>query len=76
MIVSPDFIDLPRIICFFDNMPVTIPERSNENPFPENKSGIIAVSPPTIGTLAFFAPFANPCTIFRKIAVSFLLAAI
>ncbi len=53
-----------------------MPARSNENPFPAIKSGMIAVSPPTIGTPAFFAPFANPCTIFLNTAWLFLFAAI
>ena len=61
------FILLPNIICFFDNMPTTIPARSNPNPLPEIKSGIMAVSPPTIGIDDFFAPRTSPETICLKI---------
>ena len=73
---SPDFILFPKTNSFFETNPKTIPAKSNENPLPEIKSGIIAVSPPTIGTTAFFAPFTKPCTIFLNNFLSFLFAAI
>ncbi len=75
IITSPFFILSPRTISFFETSPTTIPAKSNENPFPSNKSGIIAVSPPTIGTVAFLAPFTSPVTIFLNMVSLFLFAA-
>ena len=73
--ISLRFIAFPSSGFVFDT-PTTVPARSNEKPFPANMSGIIAVSPPTIGVPLIFAPFASPLAICKNIFESLRFAAI
>ena len=76
IITSPGSIASPNIMRPRGIRPTTAPARSNVNSSPAKSSGMMAVSPPTMGTWAIFAPATRPRTMSWSISALFVFAAI